>query len=164
MKKLSLKTIVVMALLVSANFVVTSIFKMPGVFKYSPAFLIVALAGREYGVLGGALVGGLGDFLSAILFPVGAFLPGITLTAALVGATYGIFMKNAKLWKIALAVVIENFVLGLFLNTFWLSLAYDSRSYMGFLIMRLPHMAIMTAVSIPLLYLLNRYVPKLNKE
>ena len=164
MKKFNLRTLVVLALLVSANLVVTSIFKMPGVFKYSPAFLIVALAGREYGVWGGAIVSGLGDLLSAILFPVGAFLPGITLTAALIGATYGIFMKNANWWKITLAVVIENFILGLFLNTFWLSLAYDSKSYLGFLIARLPQMVIMTVVSIPLLLLLNRYVPKLNKE
>lgn len=150
-------------MLIAANFVVTSIFKMPGIFKYSPAFLIVAFAAREYGVWGGVACGALGDFLSAVLFPVGAFMPGITLTAALIGATYGLFMKKPSLIRIILAVIIENFVLGLLLNSFWLSLIMSTKSYGALIIARLPQMAIMTAVSIPALYLFNRYVPRINK-
>lgn len=150
-------------MLIAANFVVTSIFKMPGVFKYSPAFLIVALAGREYGIWGGAICGALGDFLSAVLFPVGAFIPGITVTAGLIGATYGIFMKKPTLLNISLAVIIENFVLGLFLNTFWLSLVISSNTFWGLFVARIPQMLVMTVLGIPALYLFNRYIPKLNK-
>ena len=51
MQKEKLKALVVLSMLTALHFVIASIFKMPGVFKYSPAFLIVALAGREYGVV-----------------------------------------------------------------------------------------------------------------
>ena len=164
MKKETLKALVVLSMLTAAHFVVASIFKMPGVFKYSPAFLIVALAGREYGVWGGAVCGALGDFLSAILFPVGAFMPGITLTAGLIGATYGVFMKRPTVLSISLAVIIENFVLGLFLNSFWLSLIVSTKTYWGLVVARLPQMVIMTALGIPALLLVNRCVPRFKKD
>lgn len=58
-------------------------------FKIGVAFLPVVLAAWLYGPVAGALVGGLGDLIGALLFPIGPYFPGFTLTAALAGAGYG---------------------------------------------------------------------------
>lgn len=58
------------------------------------SFLAVALAGILFGPLWGMAVGGVSDLVGASLFPFGAFFPGFTLTAALVGLVYGAFLHT----------------------------------------------------------------------
>ena len=60
--------------------------------KIGFSFIPVAVAGMLFGPLGGAVVGALGDLVGAILFPIGAYFPGFTLTAFLTGLVYGLFL------------------------------------------------------------------------
>ena len=55
--------------------------------KIGFAFLPVAIGAAVLGPVGGAIVGGLGDFLGAVLFPIGPYFPGFTLTTLLSAAT-----------------------------------------------------------------------------
>ena len=54
--------------------------------KIGFGFVPVMLAGGLFGPIGGLIVGGLSDFVGAILFPFGAYFPGYTITAAFSGA------------------------------------------------------------------------------
>lgn len=90
-------------------------------------FLPIALAAMLYGPLCAATVAAFGDALGAILFPIGPYFPGFTLTAFLTGLLFGALLhKSQSMVRIFTCVVLKEGVLGLLLNTFWLSILYDS--------------------------------------
>ena len=60
--------------------------------KIGFAFVAVFVGAYLYGPVAGAVVGGLGDFLGAILFPIGAYFPGFTLNCALTGVVMGLLL------------------------------------------------------------------------
>ena len=93
-------------------------------------FLPIALAGILLGAPEAMLVGGLGDFFGAHLFPAGAYFPGFTLSNVIVGLLYGFILHRQKvcIWRIAAAVVAAS-VCYLFLNSYWLSIIAKVRSY-----------------------------------
>lgn len=97
--------------------------------KLSFAFVPLALAGMMYGPWAGAAVGGLADLMGAVLFPIGPYFPGFTLTNALKGAVFGLLLRNGggrSLRKVGLAVCIGGVALSLGLNTLWISLLYGA--------------------------------------
>ncbi len=112
------------------------------------SFVAVALAAYFCGPLGGLLVHGISDFLGAILFPTGAYFPGFTLTAALIGLIYGVcFYRNNQWWRILLGVIGAALVCTVGLNTLWISLT-NHTPYLAVLPGRLIQAAIMSAVQI----------------
>ena len=58
------------------------------------SFLAVALSGILFGPLWALAVGAVSDLIGATLFPFGAFFPGFTVTAGLVGLIYGLFLHQ----------------------------------------------------------------------
>ena len=64
--------------------------------KIGFTFVPVFLAAYLYGPLGGAIVGGIADFLGATLFPIGAYFPGFTLTCVLTGVVYGLLLQKKQ--------------------------------------------------------------------
>ena len=87
--------------------------------KIGFTFIPIFLAGYLYGPFKGALVGGIADLVGAILFPIGAYFPGFTLTCALQGVTYGAFLRKKQTpARILIAVGIVQLILKLCLNTF----------------------------------------------
>ncbi len=93
--------------------------------KIGFAFIPLSMIAMLYGPLYSTIAAALADFIGAMLFPVGAFFPGFTLTAGLVGLTYGMFLQKngAKSFlKVIISVLIVNIVLHLGLNTVWISM------------------------------------------
>ena len=124
--------------------------------KIGLSFLPVAAAGILLGPLEAGIVGALADFLGALLFPIGAYFPGFTLTAFLTGLVYGLFLRGGRsFWRVAAAVGINQGVLSLLLNTLWISLLYGS-PYGPLLATRLVQCAILTAVQAALIPVLDR--------
>ena len=116
--------------------------------KIGFSFLPIAAAGILYGPLAAGAVGALGDFIGAILFPIGAYFPGFTLTAFLTGLVFGFFLYKKQGWiRIFSAVGINQLILSLLLNTLWISVLYGS-AYRPLLISRLPQTAILIAVQL----------------
>lgn len=118
----------VIALLIAAN-VVLSRFLSINVWnmKIGFTFLTVAFAAYFMGPVAAALVGGLGDLIGALLFPIGPYFPGFTLTAVLTGICFGVFLyNNRKTERIILSVLINEAVGGLLMNSFWISVLYSS--------------------------------------
>ena len=87
----------------------------------------IAVAAILYGAVPAAIVAALGDFVGAILFPIGAYFPGFTLTAALTGVVLGLFLhKKQTALRILGAVAVNQLALSLLLNTLWISILYGS--------------------------------------
>ncbi len=119
--------------------------------KLSFSFVPVAIAAYLYGVKGGAVVAGVSDVIGALLFPVGAYFPGFTLTAVLEGVVFGVFLgkrfdnKLDTLLRAFFPVIITQLLLSLGLNTLWLAYMYESK-FSALLLTRVPQTLVMTAV------------------
>ncbi len=154
-KLISIQSLVLMATLVAMEIVLSrmlsySVWDM----KIGFAFLPVVIAGIVLGPVRAAIVAALADFLGATLFPIGAYFPGFTLTAALVGALYGLFLhKDQPFWKILVSVSIHQLILSLLLNTYWICALYDS-PFSPLLVTRLLQCTIMIPVELLVIGLL----------
>ena len=93
--------------------------------KIGFSFLPVAAAALWGGPLAGGITGALGDLIGALLFPVGAYFPGFTLSSFLDGAVYGwCFRRSTGKKQILLAVLVVQ-AISLLLNTFWLTVLFQ---------------------------------------
>ncbi len=127
------------------------------------SFLAVAAAAYLYGPLAAALTHGCADFLGAVLFPTGAYFPGFTLTAALIGGVYGLcFYRRDTLWRTSLGVVAAQLVGSIGLNTLWISLT-NHTPYLAVLPGRLIQAAIMTGVQVVCVPLVLRGVKRATR-
>ncbi|MBR2779476.1 MAG: folate family ECF transporter S component [Firmicutes bacterium] len=136
------------ALLIALDIILTRFLAINTQFlRISLGMIPVAVAGMAFGPLWGGLVGAIGDVLGMLIFPSGAYFPGFTLTAALTGIVYALFVykKEAKVISIALASVIVCIGLNLLLDTLWLNIMYGS----GFLAI-LPARAVKCIINIPI--------------
>ncbi len=62
------------------------------------------------------------DILGAVLFPIGAFFPGFTLTAAISGLIIGYGLnKNRSISRIILVFFINMVICSMLLNTYWIT-------------------------------------------
>ncbi len=124
--------------------------------KIGFSFLPVAAAGMLFGPLSAGIVAALGDFLGAVLFPVGPYFPGFTLTAFLTGCVFGLFLrKNRGPVNILGAVAVQQLLLSLLLNTLWISILYGS-PFGALLATRAVQCAILGPVQFVSLLLLGR--------
>ena len=92
-------------------------------FSFVPLILIAIILGPKYAILNGIL----SDLIGALLFPTGPYFIGYTISNALSGLVYGLFLyqKEFKLdkkfiIKLIISVFIVNFIIHALLNTYWL--------------------------------------------
>ncbi len=141
-------------------------------------FLPIAAAGYLFGPVSAMLVAAMGDILGTLIFGTGAYFPGFTVTALIVGLFYGWIMfpryqqwinrifKNpvAAIAVRALLAALLAAVLYLFLNSYWLTF-FISRGYWLILLGRLPFNAaevpIFAALITVTCFALNRLPPAL---
>lgn len=130
--------------------------------KIGLAFLATLMGAYLYGPLGGALVGGLGDFLGALLFPIGAYFPGFTLNCAMTGVVMGLLLYRSRSFKrILIAVMIDQLVISLWITSLWISVLYGS-PYWPVVISRLPQIALMLVIETVLTTLVLRMMDQIN--
>ena len=165
MSKFNTRTLSLAALLTALEIVLS---RFLSICAWNPqigfAFVPVVLAALLLGPLWAGAVAALADFLGAILFPVGAFFPGFTFTAFLMGLCYGLFLhRKQNLPRILGAVAAHQLVLSLLLNTFWISVLYGS-PFGPLLLSRLPQCALLAAVQLALIPALVRLLPQLKRS
>ncbi len=174
MKKLTLRSICNLAFLVALEVVLNRFLSIQTPFlKIGLSFVPVVMGGMLYGTAGGAIVGGLGDMAGALLFPFGPYHPGFSVCGAVMGAVYGWFMyldaprfhnrERLPLWpNIIVPVVFNCAVVGLVLNTVWVSQLYGSRTYWGWFVYRIPDEIGMSIVKIAVTPLLAPLARRLD--
>lgn len=124
--KLSTQTMAVFAILIAAQFVISQFltFQVWNI-KIGFSFVPVVIAARLYGAIGAAEVAGIGDIIGVIFRPVGIWFPPITISAMLVGAVFGFFLKKSDSFiRILISVLISEFVFSLFITPLWLTILY----------------------------------------
>ena len=132
--------------------------------KIGFSFVPIVIAAVLYGPLAAGIVAALGDFIGALLFPIGAYFPGFTLTAFLTGCVFGLFLYKKQNWlRVIAAVGINQFVLSLFLNTFWISVLYDS-PYVPLLATRVIQSVILTAVQLVCIQAILKLIKQYGKK
>lgn len=149
------KNLAMMAVLLAAEIILSRFLSLSLPFvKIGFAFIPIAVAARMLGTAEAVTVAMLGDFLGAILFPIGPYFPGFTLTAGLRGLSNALFFhKTANLPRIAASVAVNEVIGSILLNTLWISMLYGS-PFLTLLPTRLLQSAVMVAVQIPLLWVL----------
>ncbi|MBR6807983.1 MAG: folate family ECF transporter S component [Clostridia bacterium] len=145
--------------------------------KIGFSFVPIVVAASLFGPVHAAVIYALADFLGAILFPIGIYHPGFTLCAATMGVVYGICLhipegegrgvirrKRVRVFpNVVAAALINNLVFGLVINTFWVSMLYDSKNYLGWFLYRLPEYAVLIPLNIILIPALLRLCRELKR-
>ena len=164
-KKLTPNRIAVLSMLVALQVVFGKITQIPLLEKeYNLGFIPIALAGWMMGIGAGAIVAVLGDILGALIFPTGAYFPGFTVTACIVGILYGLWLYKTRssVYRIGLAVISTEIV-NLLLNSYWLSIILTSgKSYGAILTGRAPIYLPESALQILILFVLLNILKKMN--
>lgn len=151
-KKLTTVAILVAMHIILSRFLSYSVWNM----KIGFDFLPVAVAAVLYGPAAAAAVGGIGDFIGAILFPIGPYFPGYTLSAALMGVVLGLLLRRKQtLPRILAAVAVNQWVISLLLTSYWISFT-NLTPYWPMVGSRVPQSAVMTVLQIAVLLLLPR--------
>lgn len=149
-KKIVTKEICVLALLTAVGIVLNRFVPVVNLWstKIDFSFVAVMLAASLTGPIGGAVVGGLIDFIGAVLFPVGPYFPGFTVTAALTGLVFGLLLyKKCNFLRILIAVLSTQLVCGLLLNSIFISILY-TKAFTALLTTRAIQACVMSAVEI----------------
>lgn len=144
-------TLTCLALLTAMQIVLARYLAIPVTesIRFSFSFIPVVIAARRFGILGGVIVYGLGDLLGAMIFPTGgAYFPGFTLTAAVSGLIYGLYLaKKGGTVRIILSVLTSQALCTLLMNSYWVSTLYGS-DFGAVFLSRVPQSAIMTVLQI----------------
>lgn len=123
--------------------------------KIGFSFVPIVFAAILFGPLTAGIIYGISDFIGALLFPIGPYFPGFTVSAALMGMVYGVFLygkdKPKLLKHVIPPVLINSVVFGLLINTMWVSILYSSKNYWGWFLYRLPEYAIIIPVAVLLI-------------
>ncbi len=127
------------------------------------AFAATVTAAAMFGMHGGMIVGGLGDFIGAMLFPKGAYFPGFTLSAALIGLIYGAFLRKGKsIRHTSAAALISQTVSSLILNSIWISVLYGN-PLKAVIVSRLPQFIGVTVLQLVISPLIVKATQKVEK-
>ena len=126
-------------------------------------FVPIVAAAILYGAVPAGIVAAMGDFLGALLFPIGAYFPGFTLTAFLMGLVFGLFLHDKQTIPRTLgAVGINQLILSLFLNSLWISILYSS-PYRPLLATRVVQCAILAPVQVIIITLMMQALGRYRK-
>ena len=120
-----LRTITLIAMLLAVS-VVLSFFtiQVSESLRLGLGYLITATMGMLFGPVTAGIAAGVGDIVKYLIKPSGAFFPGLTITAILVGVLYGMVFYHSRvtLVRAIVAKTLTNVLLNILLNTFWLSI------------------------------------------
>lgn len=161
--KISIKSVSVIGILVAMEIVLAHFSIHTWNLKIGFSFIPIVVAAIFYGPITGGVVAAVGDIISAFLFPVGPYFPGFTLTAFLTGVVFGLFLKKkTSLFWIILAVLTEQIVIGLFLNTYWISFLYGT-PYIPLFVTRIYQAAALSLIQVLcILFVSKKLVPVLK--
>lgn len=157
-KKINLKVLVGVSALVALEIILSRFLSIATpIMKIGFGFVPIAVCALLYGPVWAGVAGALADFLGATLFPIGPYFPGFTLSAALTGVVFGLFLYRHKgtPLQVAGAVAVNCIGISLLLTTYWLSIIMDS-PFMALL----PTRVLQAAVMLPLQYIVLRVLQK----
>ncbi len=128
MRKYDVQTVVLTAVLAALDVVLTRFCSVNTLsVKIGFGFIPTAVCGILFGPFWAAACAGIGDLVGALLFPVAAYSPLFTASAALSGAIWGSFLHKKEITgkEIATASLANLTLVTLCLNTLFIHFLYD---------------------------------------
>ena len=151
-KKVILSALLLSILIIFSRFIsINTQILVIGV-SFIPIMMSAIWLGPKYSTL----IALLGDFLGAILFPFGPYFPGFTVSAAITGLIYGLFLYNKSekdvsnkqlLIRLILSSVIVLLFVNIFITSFWLHLLYG-KAYLALIASRVVTQVIMLPIQV----------------
>jgi len=125
--------------------------------KIGFGFMPIVVCAIMFGPIWAGGAGALADVIGATLFPIAAYFPGFTVSAALTGIVFGIFLHNRKgtIPQLAGAVAVNCLCISLLMNTYWLTIIIGT-PFLGLLPTRIVQNLIMIPVQFGVLKLLQK--------
>lgn len=154
----STQRMILLAMLTSLS-VVCSYFltyRVANVMKFSPVFIIVALAGYKFGVFGAILISVLSDFIQYMMFPSNGFSIAIFVSNVVFGLIFGLFFyKKFSLTRIIIASILSQTICTVLISSYlWVYVDKWYPSVESIIYPRIIQGSIMIVVIILTLYLL----------
>lgn len=143
------RVLVLMGLLIALDVIASTFLtiKTP-IVRIGFSFVPVSFTGILFGPILGGVGAGLADLIQYILIPQGAFIPGLTLSSALMGATYGFFFYSHKpsILRSLVSVSFCRVLYSILLNSFFLYLSMPGNTFLALIITRLPQNLILIPI------------------
>ncbi len=152
-KKQQIINLSIMAMLIALQIILSRFLSIPtAITKIGFSFLPIAFACKYLGVKEGMAVAGISDFLGAILFPIGTYYVGFTLTAVIKALIlWFLACRKSNIWTVVTGVVVAEIICSILLNSFWISFYYGN-GFVALLPSRLLQASVMIPVQIAVLY------------
>lgn len=174
-KKIVLAAILLATLIIFSRFISIKTEVLVISLSFIPIMMSAIWLGYKYSML----IALMGDLIGAVLFPFGPYFPGFTLSSAISGIIYGIFLYNKGeqlekkkiIIRLVLSSILVLLVVNIFLTSFWIHILYG-RAYVAVMASRVITQLIMLPVQVITIYtiekitrpLINIYVLNDNKK
>jgi len=139
----------------------------------STSFIPIMMSAIWLGPKYSTLIATLGDLIGAILFPFGNYFPGFTLSSAMTGLIYGIFLYenpekeksgNRKfVIKLIMSSLLVLGIVNIFITSIWLHILYQ-KAYLAIITTRVLAQVIMFPIQVIVIYVLNQFTQPFVKK
>lgn len=154
--------LVLVALMITMTLILNRVLPSTPVYHLTVDFIPVFIVAVLFGPAWSSATYAIADTIGAILFPIGPYNPGITLTLLLIGLIFGfVFYKGdlsgKGLWIRSFIASLGTFAVKLFATTYFLYIIYGGPSGMGYwayVIARIPNcitFALLVFILIPVI-------------
>lgn len=159
------KTLTVAAMLTAIG-IILGFFKLPinQLIEIRFGSLPICMAGMLFGPGVAGIVGALVDIGGYLVKPTGPFFPGFTISGIIGGVIFGLMLhkKRITFLRVLMTQIVYTLVVGVIMNSYWLSLLYLKDGYLAAIVARLPKELIMIPVYTVLIYSLLKAFDKVK--
>lgn len=166
-KKIILASMLLATLIILNRFISIKTEVLVISFGFVPMMMSAIWLGPKYSTT----IALLGDLLGAILFPFGPYFPGFTISSAISGGIYGVFlynggneMNNKKLLiMLTISSLIQLIIINIFLTSLWIHILYG-KAYVAIMASRTITQIIMIPIHIVTIYGLEKFLRPFIKK
>ncbi len=166
-KKIILSAMLLAILIILSRFISIKTQVLVISFSYIPIVMSAIWLGPKYSTV----IALLGDLLGALLFPFGPYFPGFTVSAALSGLVYGIFLYSPKkemsqkqfLIRLAISSLIDLIIINIFITSSWIHLLYG-KAYVAIMASRTVTQLVMIPIQLVTIYGLEKFTKPFVKK
>ncbi len=166
-KKVILSAMLLAILIILSRFVSIKTQILVISISFIPIMMSAIWLGPKYSTI----IALLGDLLGAILFPFGAYFPGFTVSAAISGLIYGLFLynngealkNNQLIIRLIISSLIVLIIVNVFITSLWIHILYG-KAYSAIMASRIITQIIMMPIQIITIYALEKFSRPLIKK
>ncbi len=166
-KKIVISGLLLALLIVLSRFVSIKTQILVISFSFIPIIMSAIWLGPKYSTL----IAMLGDLIGAILFPFGTYFIGYTISQALTGFVYGMFLykkgeelsTKELLIRLTISSLIVLILINVFLTSLWIHIQYG-KAYIVIMTGRIVAQICMFPIQLIVIYALEKYTRPIVKK